>query len=155
MVSEVGFPPESGNANRIENIGIARTTRISRPPKNAGHGRRWTTRLHLNHRLCSRGLGVVVRRIENRSMVRPANPRMAGSSVMDANMMMATVTDVPTAIPFTKSTPIRNRPSSEITTVVPANTTARPAVSMARTTACWGSKPSLRPWRYRVTMNSA
>ena len=67
--------------------------------------------------------------------------------MIDASITTATVTEVPTAMPFTKSTPMRNRPSSEMTTVQPANTTARPAVSMARTTACSGSKPSARPWR--------
>ena len=121
----------------------------------AGHGRRCTTRLHRNHIVCSTGFGSLRRRTEKRSMVRPANPSIAGSSVIDASITMATVTDVPTARPFTKSTPMRNRPRSEITTVMPANTTARPAVSIARTTACSGSSPSSRPCRYRVTMNSA
>ena len=35
-------------------------------------------------------------------------------------------------------TPMRNRPSSEITTVPPANSTARPLVSIACTTGCFG-----------------
>ena len=74
---------------------------------------------------------------------------------MEASITIPTVIDVPTAIPFTKSMPIRNRPRSEITTVHPANTTARPAVSIARTTACSGSRPSLEALRYRVTMKSA
>ena len=54
----------------------------------------------------------------------------------------ATVTEVPTAMPWTKLTPMRNRPRIEITTVQPANSTARPAVSIARTTADSGSSPS-------------
>ena len=80
-------------------------------------------------------------------MARPAKPRTAGSRVIDATITTATVTEVPTAMPFTKSTPMRNRPSNEMITVQPAKTTARPAVSMARTTACSGSKPSARPCR--------
>ena len=50
---------------------------------------------------------------------------------------------------------ISRSPSTEITTVVPANSTARPAVSMARTTLRSGSSPAVRFSRYRVTMNSA
>ena len=40
-------------------------------------------------------------------------------------------------------------------TVIPANSTARPAVSIASTTADSGSSPSWSPCRYRVTMKSA
>ena len=47
------------------------------------------------------------------------------------------------------------RPSTEIMTVVPANSTARPAVSIARTTLRSGSSPASRCSRKRVTTNSA
>ncbi len=86
-----------------------------------------------------------LRPTEKRSIVRPANPRSAGSRVIEASITTATVTDVPTASPLTKSTPIRNRPRIEMTTVQPANTTARPAVSIARTTARSGSSISVKP----------
>ena len=46
-------------------------------------------------------------------------------------------------------------PSSEITTVVPAKDTARPAVSMARTVASSVEAPLWRFSRNRVTMNRA
>ena len=88
-------------------------------------------------------------------MFAPVKPSTAGNNVIDASITNATVTDVPRARPWTNETPIRNRPSTEIMTVVPAKTTARPAVSMARTTAGSGASPSWSPWRYRVTMNSA
>ena len=45
--------------------------------------------------------------------------------------MTATVTAALTARPWTKLTPIRSMPSSEMTTVMPAKSTERPAVSMA------------------------
>ena len=40
-------------------------------------------------------------------------------------------------------------------TVPPAKSTARPEVLRARTAASSGDAPALRPWRCRVTMNSA
>ena len=66
------------------------------------------------------------------------------------------VMSTPRAMP-TPSPPMfmAKRPSTEMTTVVPAKRTARPEVSTARTTAPSGSSPSWRPCRYRVTMNSA
>ena len=46
-------------------------------------------------------------------------------------------------------------PSSAITTVAPANSTARPEVSMAFRTASSTSSPSRSPARNRVTMKRA
>src|SRR5258708_1292340 len=54
-----------------------------------------------------------------------------------------------------KGRPSRNRPSSDSTTVEPANTTARPDVAIAVTTAASGADPECRAFRYRVTRNSA
>ena len=45
--------------------------------------------------------------------------------------MTATVSDAVMPSPPTKPMPMSSMPSSEITTVAPANTTERPAVSMA------------------------
>ena len=42
-----------------------------------------------------------------------------------------------------------------MTTVLPAKTTAPPAVAAARAAASAGGCPSLRKPRWRVTMNSA
>jgi hypothetical protein len=61
----------------------------------------------------------------------PAKPRSAGRSVREAMTVTATTRAAPTASPWTKLTPITSMPSSEITTVVPAKVTARPAVSRA------------------------
>ena len=43
--------------------------------------------------------------------------------------------------------PITNSPSTAMMTVVPANSTARPAVSIAATTASLGVQPVCRPSR--------
>ena len=46
-------------------------------------------------------------------------------------MVISTTVAAPMPRPWTKLTPIRSMPSSEITTVMPAKVTARPEVSMA------------------------
>ena len=61
----------------------------------------------------------------------PAKPSNAGSNVSDAATVTATTDAAPTARPVTNVTPMTSMPSSEITTVNPANRTDRPAVSMA------------------------
>ena len=51
--------------------------------------------------------------------------------------------------------PARKRPRMAITTVVPANNTAWPAVAFAVPAESSTLMPSWRCWRWRVTMNSA
>ena len=70
-------------------------------------------------------------------------PSIAGSSVTDAIIIVSTAREPATARPDTNFSPTRNMPSSEIITVVPANRTARPAVSSAVAVAVSGSWP---PW---------
>ncbi len=48
-----------------------------------------------------------------------------------------------------------NRPSMLTTTVLPATTTDRPAVSSVATVAASGSSPAARHSRNRVTISSA
>ena len=69
------------------------------------------------------------------SMRLPTQPSSDGSSVSVASTISNTPTAEPTAMPVTKLRPMSVRPSSEITTVMPANTTARPLVSIDSTTA--------------------
>ena len=66
-----------------------------------------------------------------RSMLRPANPSSAGSRVIDASTVNRTVSDAVTPRPPTNPMPMKSMPNSEMTTVAPANTTERPAVSIA------------------------
>jgi len=79
------------------------------------------------------------------SMERPAKPSNDGSSVMEAIIITSTAMAPATARPRTNARPTTNRPSSETITVMPANTTARPDVSTARTVASSGSRPA---WRF-------
>ena len=57
---------------------------------------------------------------------------------------MSTPMAAPIATPRTNSRPITSRPSSAMTTVVPAKSTARPAVSSAATTADSGIEAGVR-----------
>ena len=88
-------------------------------------------------------------------MAGPAKPRSAGSSVIDASTVKSTATMALTAIPRTSGMPMTNRPSMEMHTVTPANTTARPDVVSASAHASSLSAPSCRHERKRVRMNSA
>ncbi len=85
----------------------------------------------------------------------PANPNKAGSRVSDANRVNATTTAMPIAIPEMKPSCMTSMPSSEMTTVDPANTTARPAVSIAISVDCSMLCPLCRFSRNLVTMNKA
>jgi hypothetical protein len=64
-------------------------------------------------------------------MFSPAKPSSAGSRVIDATTVTATVTDAVMPSPPMNPMPMNNMLSSEMTTVAPANVTERPAVSMA------------------------
>ena len=85
----------------------------------------------------------------------PAKPSSAGSSVSEATSVIATTTAMPMARPETKLSCMISMPSSEMTTVVPANTTARPAVSIAISVESSMLWPLCRFSRNRVTMNRA
>ena len=89
------------------------------------------------------------------SMRKRTSDSRAGSNVSAASTMKPTATDPAMARPYTKAMPIMYMPRSEIITVIPANSTARPAVSAATTVASSGDIPLLSPSRYRVTMNNA
>jgi hypothetical protein len=65
------------------------------------------------------------------STLSPAKPSSAGSRVTDATTVTATVVAALTARPYTYPRPISTMPSREITTVAPAKTADRPAVSIA------------------------
>ena len=54
----------------------------------------------------------------------------------EASSVSATTTAMPIAMPETKLSCMISMPSSEMTTVEPANTTARPAVFMAISVDC-------------------
>ena len=72
----------------------------------------------------------------------PTKPRTAGNSVIEASIVTTTASEAPMARPRTKLMPIANMPSSETTTMQPANTTALPDVTIERTTARSAGMPS-------------
>ena len=80
-------------------------------------------------------------------MPRPVNPRTAGSSVTAAVITARTAAMAPKASPYTNEAPSSVMPSSEITTVHPANTTARPEMANADATADRGAMPACRRCR--------
>ena len=157
VVSDVGSLLASVKANRMEKSGTARTTNTVRATIPDVHGRRWIMRLQRYQKLSGVGVAPVCRSLGRckRSMARPAKPSMAGSNVKAAAITSTTAAIVPTASPWRNGSCRRKRPSKEMTTVVPANSTARPDVASAVATAWRGSRPSNSPCRYRVTMNRA
>ena len=59
----------------------------------------------------------------------------------------ATTAAAPMPSPLMNDRPMASMPSRAMITVRPANSTARPDVSTAVTTASSGSSPACRPWR--------
>ena len=88
------------------------------------------------------------------SILVAAYDRHAGSNVKLASMVTATAMLAPIPRPEMNFNPINSIPSSEMTTVAPANNTARPAVSIAAMIASSSEYPSVRFSRNRVRMNS-
>ena len=70
-------------------------------------------------------------------------------------MTTRTATIVTRAAPRMNDRPIANRPSMLMTTVLPASSTERPAVSSVATVASSGLRPSARHSRKRVTISIA
>ena len=71
----------------------------------------------------------------------PKTPSSAGSKVTAASTVKTTVSAEATARPFRKLTPRTRMPSSATHTVLPANRTARPEVSMALDRRLFGREP--------------
>ncbi len=85
----------------------------------------------------------------------PTQPSSAGSRVSEAAIIIATASAEAMATPCTNASPMSRSPSNAMITVMPANITARPLVSIAATTESSTLAPRLRFSRYRVTMNRA
>jgi hypothetical protein len=85
----------------------------------------------------------------------PSAPSSAGSSVTAAVTATTTATAALYPIVTTNGIPEKSSDTSAITTVVPAKTTAPPAVAVARAIDSRISIPSFSCSLWRVTMNSA
>ena len=81
------------------------------------------------------------------SILVPTHPRSAGSSVSEPRIIISTPMAEAMATPVTKLRPMRVSPSSEMITVMPAKSTARPLVSIDSATASSTPRPSLSPSR--------
>ena len=80
---------------------------------------------------------------------------MAGSSVIAMSTAIVTVPAAARPITVRNGMLTTVRPTRAMTTVMPAKTTAEPAVAVAWAAASAGSSPSPRFWRWRERMNSA
>ena len=74
----------------------------------------------------------------------PTHPSNAGNRVSEARIIMATAIADAIATPWTKASPMSRSPSSAMMTVIPANITARPLVSIEATTESSTLAPRLR-----------
>src|SRR5436305_5675537 len=75
----------------------------------------------------------------------PTKPSTAGRSVTAAATVTATTHAAPIPSPLMNDSRIASMPSNAMITVRPANSTARPEVSIAVVTASSGSRPALQP----------
>ncbi len=159
VVVFVGSEPASADPRRIDRNGIAMRTisSVAAPANTAGRSCiQSVQRAHAVDSSESRQLlSASALRSRRRSTSRPKIPSIAGSSVSAASTVNATATAAATATPYRKLTPRANIPSIAMHTIIPANRTARPEVSSDSTAASSRCIPRSRPWRYRVTMNSA
>ena len=77
-----------------------------------------------------------------RPMRAPKRESAAGRTVSAASIVISTASAEAIASPYRKLTPSANCPSRAMITVMPANSTARPAVSIASSIAGWSSAPA-------------
>ena len=156
MVLDAGSLPASEEPSRTLSNGIASTSMTAAAAMASTAGLRWTVpaqRLHTPGETTP--LAPKRRRWRRESTRMPKTPSSAGSRVTAASTVKTTVSAEATARPFRKLTPRTRMPSSAMHTVLPANRTARPEVSMALTAASSGVSPDCRPRRCLVTMNRA
>ncbi len=148
-----GSLPASLKPRSIDRAGIAMTSMTASPATTAGHGWRPTKRAQRAH-IPSSAAGRARRR-DGRPTRLPTYASNAGSIVRLASMVSSTASADATASPSRKLRPSTTMPSSAMITVVPANSTARPAVSIATIVAGATSAPDRRLSRKRVTMKRA
>jgi hypothetical protein len=79
----------------------------------------------------------------------PSQDSIAGSTVSDANMAMATTTIAPSAKEMNDLSPLMNMPAIATITVMPEIRTARPEVAAAASSAERSSRPAARSSRSR------
>jgi hypothetical protein len=81
-------------------------------------------------------------------------PRIAGVRLSVAATLASGISAPPMPTLRMNGTGNASSASRPIPTVTPLNTTERPAVAIAATTASWLSRPACRSSRHRVTTSS-
>ena len=108
--------------------------------------------------VCSRAASESSTRRRNGTFSRSTLWPSSASTASSSEFAISTVVSTPRALPMpslvTKSRPKKARPVTEMATVRPANSTARPADAPASAAASRGESPSCRSCLKRVTMNS-
>jgi hypothetical protein len=134
-------------------VEAAITSAASAAPESSAALQRWRTTKRA-HAVQPR-LAWSVRRVWRRSRRGPIVASTTGSSVI-ATATLTSGISMP-AMPRLRrnGTGSATSASSEMATVVPLRTTARPACSMAFTTASWSVAPRWRSSRQRTTTSSA
>ena len=79
----------------------------------------------------------------------PSQDSIAGSTVSDANIAMATTTIAPSANEMNALSPLMNMPAIATITVTPEISTARPEVAAAASSAASSLRPAARSSRSR------
>lgn len=95
------------------------------------------------------------RRSRRRNTRVPASDSSAGSSEMAMSTAIATVPAAASPMMVRNGIPTTDRPASAMSTVSPANTTAEPAVPVARPIDSSMAIPARSWFRCRDTMNRA
>ena len=157
-MSSFGYVLASLVASRMCSAGIASAMRITSASRPTGHGRRVTKALQR----AAKPVSAFARSSPGSPcpaaglMRRPIRlPSSAGISVSDASIVKSTDSAAPIAGPYRNEMPSSIMPSIAITTTMPANSTARPAVSSAVSVASRESRPPPRSSRNRLRISSA
>ena len=147
----VGSACSPGSSRCSESTGAASASSatVASPP--SASGLRTTARTTAPH---SRDGRAAARRrprngIRPRSVPLPSSDSSAGRNVSDPSTATPTTRMVPTATPENTSIPVRNSPASEIITVSPDTTIARPEVAAAIRSASLVVRPAARSSRTR------
>ena len=145
VVWPAGSLPASLDARRSPSAGAANASMVAVATMAVSAGRRCTRCTHRSQKagLVPSAPGAAWR-LPSSPTRRPIRLRNAGSRVSDAASTTTTPIAAATAAPLSRLTPSANIPSRAITTVVPANRTARPEVLIAASTACSTSPPFVR-----------
>ena len=141
--------PSDGMARRSWVTGTAASASTMTPPRRNSTGRARIMRTHFRPMVgfSSSGSGALTIGARAAKTFVPMAPRMAGSSVTATSTAMATVSAAVSAMAVRKSMLMIDSATSAMITVMPAKTTAVPALPTARPARCARSlNEMVRSW---------